>query len=74
VIVLPNGGLSQIDAQGEVFYDPEATKALFEAIRAEARADVEITEVDANINDLEFADLLVQKLLQLLGRRMPNQD
>jgi uncharacterized protein (UPF0261 family) len=74
VIVLPNGGLSQIDAQGEVFYDPEATKALFEAIRAEARADVEITEVDANINDLEFADLLVQKLLQLLGRRMPIQD
>jgi len=73
-IVLPKRGLSQIDAEGEAFYDPDATKALFEAIKAEARADVEITEVDANTNDSEFADALVHKLLQILGRQLPISD
>lgn len=67
-IVLPKRGLSQIDAEGEIFYDPEANNVLFNAIRAEAEADVEIAEVDANINDPEFADVLVRKLLQLLGK------
>ena len=42
-----------IDAPGQPFYDPAATAALFEAIRR--HSSVEIKEVDAHINDPQFA-------------------
>jgi uncharacterized protein (UPF0261 family) len=64
-ILLPKKGLSAIDAAGQPFDDPEARRALYGAIRETAKG-VEIVELDHHINDPEFADAAVRKLLELL--------
>jgi len=69
-IVLPRRGVSAIDAAGQPFDDPEARQSLSTAIREHARG-VEILEMDKHINDPEFADAAVRKLLELMkvGKR-----
>jgi uncharacterized protein (UPF0261 family) len=54
--LLPEGGVSLIDAPGQPFHDPEADAALFEAIEAhvEQTSDRTVTRVPANINDEAF--------------------
>ncbi|RPH39981.1 MAG: UPF0261 family protein, partial [Planctomycetota bacterium] len=64
-ILLPKKGLSAIDAAGQPFDDPEARQALYAAIRDHAKG-VEIVELDHHINDPEFADAAVRKLLDLI--------
>jgi len=67
-ILLPTKGLSAIDAAGQPFDDPEARQALYGAIREHAEG-VEIVELDNHINDPEFADAAVRKLLDLMKTR-----
>jgi len=64
-ILLPKKGLSAIDAAGQPFDDPEARQALYAAIREHAKG-VEIVEMDSHINDPDFADAAVRKLLDLM--------
>lgn len=54
--LLPEGGVSLIDAPGQPFHDPEADAALFAAIEehVEQTADRTVTRVAANINDEAF--------------------
>jgi uncharacterized protein (UPF0261 family) len=61
-LVVPLGGVSMIDVEGEDFHDPEADAALFDALRANLDEDVELIEHDADINDEAFAELLVETL------------
>lgn len=58
-LLVPLRGVSMIDAEGAVFYDPVADAALFEALRAHLEPQVELIEVDAHINDPAFAAALV---------------
>ena len=59
-----------IDAPGQVFHDPKADAALFEALENNINPNkVEIVKLDHNINDPEFADAMAQKLLSLLQRK-----
>jgi uncharacterized protein (UPF0261 family) len=66
-VMLPLGGLSQLDSPGGEFWWPEADQALFAAIRASLRPGVELVELDANVNDPAFADAAAAKLLELIG-------
>jgi uncharacterized protein (UPF0261 family) len=59
-------GVSAIDAAGQPFYNPEADAELFAAIRRHAR--VKMIEMDAHINDPEFAGLIAAELLRMLNR------
>ncbi len=54
--LLPEGGVSLIDAPGQPFHDPEADEALFAAIEANlvATPNRTVTRVPANINDEMF--------------------
>jgi uncharacterized protein (UPF0261 family) len=54
--LLPEGGVSMIDAPGQTFHDPEADEALFSAIEASVvqTDDRTVTRVAANINDEAF--------------------
>lgn len=63
---LPLQGLSMLDAPGKEFWWPEADEALYEAIKGNARPDVEVYEMNNNVNDEEFADAVAQKLLEFL--------
>ena len=56
--LLPEGGVSLIDAPGQPFHDPDADAALFDTIERHVtptRRRV-VERVDANINDETFAD------------------
>ncbi len=68
-IVLPLRGVSAIDAPGQPFHDPEADRALFEAIHGGVHGAVKIVDVDAHINDAVFAERLVAELTQAVGRK-----
>lgn len=65
-ILLPLQGISQIDRQGELFYDPEADTALFGSIKENTEKHIPVVEIDAHINDETFAKALVGHLLKLM--------
>ena len=65
-IIVPLKGISQIDNEGGVFYDPEANSALFESIKLTAKNEIHVIEMDAHINDEAFARALVDRLLKLM--------
>jgi uncharacterized protein (UPF0261 family) len=67
MVVLPTGGVSMIDVEGEDFYDPEADAALFDAIRETLNDDVELIEAETDVNDPEFARTLVDALTESLN-------
>src|SRR5690606_7303659 len=69
VVYLPARGISQIDAEGGIFYQPRTDRVLFENIRLGVGPQVPVVEVDAHINDLVFSEQLVSALLTLLEGR-----
>jgi len=67
-LFVPLRGVSAIDAEGQPFYDPEADEALFQAVRDNVDRDkVELIEKPNNINDPEFSEAMVAKLLDILS-------
>ncbi len=69
-VLLPLRGLSKYEAPGGPYVDPEADAALFDAIRATLRPGIALREVDANVNDPEFADAAVEAFLRLWEQRV----
>ncbi len=67
-VLLPVKGISQIDAEGGVFYRPETNKVLFDAIKENTDKAIEIMEVDAHINDEKFSRKLVEVLLDMIRK------
>ena len=65
--LLPEKGVSLIDAEGQPFYDPEADEALFSAIEAtvDQTRDRVVKRLPYNVNDTEFADALVSEFREL---------
>jgi uncharacterized protein (UPF0261 family) len=59
--LLPEGGVSMLDAPGQPFHDPEADNALFEAIEKTVRRTLlrQVERVRANINDTPFVDAAI---------------
>ena len=68
-VLVPLRGLSAIDVEGGVFYDPDADTALFEALRTNLAPRVELIEVDAHINDPAFASALTRTFHRLYAHR-----
>lgn len=61
ILLLPEGGVSMIDAEGQPFHGPEADAALFEELEkvVEQTDDRQIRRVPANINDDAFVEALL---------------
>jgi uncharacterized protein (UPF0261 family) len=68
VLMLPMKGVSMLDAEGKDFWSPEADRALFASLREHVGKHVEVREIDAHINDPEFAGALSDEVLRLLRR------
>ncbi|WP_161888519.1 Tm-1-like ATP-binding domain-containing protein [Pontibacter russatus] len=68
-ILLPSKGISQIDAAGGVFYQPETDQVLFQAIKEQAQDKIPVLEIDAHINDTMFAEMAVNTLLDLIKKK-----
>ncbi len=56
-VVFPTRGLSLVDREGEALWDPGADRELAQGIREALRPDIPFEEVDAHVDDPEFADL-----------------
>ena len=68
-LVIPEGGVSVIDAPGQVFHDPEANDALFKTLEdlIEQKENRNIVRSPHNINAPEFASLLLTELDNVTG-------
>ncbi len=64
-VMLPSAGVSAIDREGQIFDDPAARAALYNAIRHNLRGP-ELIELEAHINDEAFAAAAAQKLIELM--------
>jgi uncharacterized protein (UPF0261 family) len=67
-LMIPRRGVSSIDVEGGVFWDPDADAALFAALRSGIGPDVRLVEMDAAINDEPFAVRAATLLLESLRR------
>jgi uncharacterized protein (UPF0261 family) len=67
-VLLPARGVSAIDKTGQPFDDPNARRALHEAIRSRVQG-VGVTELDLHINDDAFAVAAATKLIELMNAR-----
>jgi uncharacterized protein (UPF0261 family) len=61
-LFVPLAGVSLIDKEGEVFWDPDADSALFEALRATLEPSVEVRELETDVNDPDFARAMADRL------------
>lgn len=67
-VLLPLGGISKISAEGEVFYQPNIDKILFDTIKENCHENITIIAVDYNINTPEFGNIATKELLKLLNK------
>ena len=65
-VVVPRGGVSMLDSEGERFWDPAADSACFEAIRSNLREGIPFLEDEHNINDPAFSGRVANLLLEML--------
>jgi uncharacterized protein (UPF0261 family)/ABC-type branched-subunit amino acid transport system ATPase component len=65
--LIPERGVSALDAPGQPFWDPAADKALFDALAAEFRGSPHrrMIRLPYNLNDQEFADALAANYLEI---------
>ena len=65
--LIPEGGVSALDAPGQAFWDPEADAALFAALEKNLvqTADRRLVRVPCHINDPLFAQTAVDQFLEI---------
>lgn len=68
-VLIPRRAISVISAPGQKFHDPEADRALFDAIKNNLRKDIEVIEMDTEINAPEFAEACARTLLKNIQKR-----
>ena len=68
--LLPEGGVSLIDAPGKPFHDPEADEALFDAISKTVQETPRrrVERVAANINDPLFVEAALAAFMAITPR------
>jgi len=68
-VLLPLGGVSKISATGGDFYRSEIDAVLFHTIKENLKESIQVIEVQANINTVDFAEHAVKSLLELLKNK-----
>jgi uncharacterized protein (UPF0261 family) len=64
--MLPLRGFSMLNREGEPLFDPDSNLAYIKTMKRELHPDVRYIEVDAHINDPEFASRAVEVFIDLL--------
>ena len=63
----PANGFCSQDKEGFVLWNPEGNPIFLEELKRNLREDIPIIEVDAHINDDEFANVAFEQLLEVMG-------
>ena len=67
-VLLPEKGISMLDAVNQPFHDPKADKALFDTIEKGLEAtNIQVEKHDLHINDEEFARHVASAILEVMG-------
>ncbi len=64
--LIPLRGFSSLDRQGGIFYDPAADRAFIDSLKSSLNKNIEVKEIDAHINDSEFAEDLVNEFMDII--------
>ena len=66
-ILIPEQGISMLDAEGQPFHDHDADHALFETLEQEIQQtdDRRVTRHPFHINDIEFSEAIVEAFLRV---------
>jgi uncharacterized protein (UPF0261 family) len=64
--MIPTAGFDSYDRPGGEFWDPEADGAFTRTLRDNLPENIEIVEVEANIEDEEFATACARRLIDLI--------
>ncbi len=65
-ILIPVRGFSSIDCQGNIFYDPVADRAFIDSLKSSLKEAIEVREIDAHINDDEFAEVVASEFMDII--------
>lgn len=68
-VLLPLGGVSMIDKDGQAFHDQEADRALFQTLEERLKhSGIQVACFENNINDKAFAQALVDAIVELMTK------
>ena len=65
-VLIPMRGFSSLDCQGNIFYDPITDKAFIDSLKSSLKEAIEVKEIDAHINDEEFADKVASEFMDIV--------
>ena len=73
-LLIPERGVSAIDADGQPFHDPAADAALFDELKSRVKLTAfrQIKRLPLHINDAKFAKALVSEFQRLWAARLVN--
>jgi uncharacterized protein (UPF0261 family) len=66
-VLIPTRGFSAWDQEGKKFWDPDADRVFIRALESALAPHIVVREIDAHINDTDFADEVFKEALQLIG-------
>jgi uncharacterized protein (UPF0261 family) len=66
-VLIPLKGFCMYCHPGEPLHDPEGDRMLIETLKRHLKPQIPVVEVDAYINDPEFADTAAAAMIQLIG-------
>jgi len=65
-VLIPIRGFSSLDRQGNIFYDPIADRAFIDSLKSSLKKAIEVREIDAHINDDEFAKVVANEFMDII--------
>ena len=65
-VVIPLKGWSSIDSPGRSTYDPEEDAIFIKELRRKLKKEIEVIQVDANMEEPEFANAVISAALDVL--------
>ncbi len=64
-VMVPMQGWSSVDCMGNPTYDPKEDLVFIETLRSKLNPDIEIIQVDANMEDAKFSEIVTQTALEI---------
>jgi len=64
-VIIPTNGWSSVDSPGNPTYDPKEDRVFGEELHKKLKPEIQIQEIDANIEDPEFAEVVVAAALEI---------
>jgi uncharacterized protein (UPF0261 family) len=66
--LIPKRGWLSIEKEGSDFYDPQGIQAFVSSLKKKLKAEIEVREVDANIDDPVFAQAVVAAFEEVVAK------